>query len=137
MTDLFFKSVLGNFKNRTFQLNKLTRVHRNLHNGKWVISQKINNKWVVCHYADSVNLIDTKFIISEKSRLRAVNQKCRNVHAYVEGILFSADASVEDYPTRFSYNPFKAAYFYTVLDEKKLPEGKAIIFNKSTSSILI
>jgi hypothetical protein len=129
---------IGNFKNRPFKIGVLTKVHKNLHNGLWVITQKIEGKWMVCHYSNDVVLEgDIQFKISEKSRLRAVEQKTRNVHAYVQGILVEVDAVKRtEFPNHFSYNPFKYDCFYNTSNFERIDSAKAIIFNGLKSTFL-
>ena len=62
---------------------KKVRVYRNLHKDCFSVKQ---DGLVRCH-ADHVTLQDCKFIVSKAGQKRVRDEKKKNVHAFVEGLL--------------------------------------------------
>lgn len=80
------------------------RVHRNLHNGCWVVSVRGSGGWRVAGYTTGVTLRDVRPRVGE-SRYRACKaDQTRNVHAYLEGTLVKASASKPKGWKRITYN---------------------------------
>lgn len=68
---------------RQIDTDKPVEVYRNLHKKLWSIRQ--DGK--VCGHARQVYLKDAEFIVSESGRQRVIEEKRKNVHAYVKGYL--------------------------------------------------
>ena len=91
MTDINLIRV-GNYKNRPVKVGAKTKVHQNLKSGKWVITQRINNKWMVCHHTDLVLLEGAiQFKTSARPKDKELSQREHDVHSFVEGNLLSYD----------------------------------------------
>lgn len=101
-------------------------IYRNLNNGKWSI--KDSKTELVIGYADSVIASGISFSISEAGRQRVIEQKTKNVHAYIvaecihlvtnytprNGAIQLSD-TLGIPPTnqrQISYNPYKYPMFY-------------------------
>ena len=89
--------------------DKPVRVYRNLH--KQLISVK-QDGLVRCH-TDNVVLHFCKFIVSKAGQKRVRDEKRKNVHAYIEGVV--VDARETDNLLRFEwstlyYNPYKTDF---------------------------
>jgi hypothetical protein len=90
--------------------DKPVRVYRNLH--KQVISVK-QGGLVRCH-ADNVVLHLCKFIVSKAGQKRVRDEKRKNVHAYIEGVVVNARETDNLLPfswTELYYNPYKTDFW--------------------------
>lgn len=64
------------------------RVYRNLNNGKLSILHKKLGR--VIGYAESVKLIEVKYVVLPGGKQRSIRTGQRNVHAFVEGVCVGA-----------------------------------------------
>ena len=106
------------------------RLYRNLNNGRISIKDKRTN--LVVGYADEVWVENPKFIVSEAGRQRVLEEKRKNVHAYIEGSIVKlqgflprnngqVDVGVlhqRKYHegVQLNYNPYKYPHFYVVTE---------------------
>jgi hypothetical protein len=88
------------------------RVYRNLKNGLMSVQAKINGSWLVVGHVESLLLYDAVFKVSQAGRKRVIEQKRKNVHAFVYGELADIDTDVV-LPTKAFYNPYKYQTFVT------------------------
>ena len=120
--------------------NKRVFVYRNLHQDCWSVKSKETGR-VVAH-ADSVQLSDVDFKVSEPGRQRVLKEKSKNVHAGLVGTLknfipkgksmpgavFVNEAPKSDFesstdPIAITYNPYKYSHFVVKATEQ--PVAKA------------
>ena len=90
--------------------DKPVRVYRNLH--KQVVSVK-QGGLVRCH-ADNVVLHLCKFIVSKAGQKRVRDEKRKNVHAYIEGLVVNPRSTDHLLPfswTELYYNPYKTDFW--------------------------
>lgn len=85
------------------------KVYYNLHKHTFSIQTKTPKGWRVTDYADSLNLTDVEFRVSEAGRRRVLKEGRKNVHAFVIGTLTDEEL---DTTIDVSYNPYKAGYFF-------------------------
>ena len=116
--------------NRThqpFDPSSPVKVYWNLHRHLYSVQQ---NGLVVGH-AESVALNDVKFKVSQAGRNRVLNEKRKNVHAFIIGTVATSGTVGE---MRITYNPYKYSSF--VDREKETPifaassvalEGRGVI----------
>jgi len=101
---------------------KKIRVYRNLHKNCFSVKQ---DGLVRCH-ADHVTLQDCKFIVSKAGQKRVRDEKKKNVHAFVEGLLVDtreADAIVDGakwFWQKAYYNPYTCDTFINQYDGSPL-----------------
>ena len=88
------------------------RVYRNLRNGLMSVQAKIAGSWLVVGHVQSLLLYDAQFRVSQSGRKRVLEQKRKNVHAFVYGELADIDTDVI-LPTKAFYNPYKYETFVT------------------------
>ena len=113
-------------------MNAKFYAYRNLHTGGF----SIKNKGKVCEHADMFIMINAEFRVSKAGRKRAIDQKQRNVHAYVvadnyESYDFDDDRVMSigvnifnnDLFTEVTYNPFHLSSFVTI--DTKVPVEKS------------
>ncbi|WP_286715822.1 hypothetical protein [Marinobacter sp. tcs-11] len=106
------------FKNRPApKRGERVRVYRNLNNGQYSVrALQGPHKGLVLGYAPAIELTDANLIVREKTRLKAVEQGVRNVHAWSEGIFESCcdhpPASVTTKQLRVTYFPFIKSHFF-------------------------
>ena len=88
------------------------KIYRNLSNGFYSV---MNSKGrVVCYIRPTdppINLGNAKFIVRPAGRRRVMEEKRKNVHAFIEGTLTMArKAPTEDDP-QATYNPYQGDKF--------------------------
>ena len=88
------------------------RVYRNLRNNLLSVQSKVKGSWLVVGHVESLLLYDAEFKVSEAGRKRVIEQKRKNVHAFVYGELADIDTDVV-LPTKAFYNPYKYKTFVT------------------------
>ena len=88
------------------------RVYRNLRNGLMSVQAYVGKKWLVVGHVESLLLYDAEFKVSEAGRKRVIEQKRKNVHAFVYGELADINTDVV-LPTKAFYNPYKYKTFVT------------------------
>lgn len=89
------------------------RVYRNLRNNLMSVQAKApNGSWLVVGHVNSCLLYDATFKVSEAGRQRVLQQKRKNVHAFICGELADIDTDVV-LPTKAFYNPYKFETFVT------------------------
>lgn len=90
------------------------RTYYNLHKQLLSIQAKVNGVWKVVRYCQSITLTDVVFKVSESGRQRVLQQKRKNVHAYICGTLQEdADLSPQfEWMDLITYNPYKFEKFY-------------------------
>ena len=88
------------------------RVYRNLRSGLMSVQAKIAGSWLVVGHVQSLLLYDAQFRVSQSGRKRVLEQKRKNVHAFVYGELADIDTDVI-LPTKAFYNPYKYETFVT------------------------
>ena len=88
------------------------RVYRNLRNNLLSVQSKVKGSWLVVGHVQSLLLYDAEFKVSEAGRKRVLEQKRKNVHAFVYGELADIDTDVV-LPTKAFYNPYKYKTFVT------------------------
>lgn len=67
----------------SLEIGQKVRVHKNLHRGDWSITVRGR---VVAHVA-SICFADVTFKIRETARLQVIERRCRQVHAWCEGVV--------------------------------------------------
>lgn len=85
-------------------------VYRNIN--KKCLSVRDVKTGLVIAYVDEITLINVRFKVSEAGRKRVLKERCKNVHAGVEGEwLKTAKAPNLNKSTRIIYNPYKYKTF--------------------------
>jgi len=101
-------------------INKNVTVYFNLHKKLW----SIKSKGRVIGHVKHVTIEPTKFHVNEKQRLKVIEKKCRQVHAWINGKLISYGdfSSHRNLKRPISFNPYKCDSFYWIeLDGKITP----------------
>ena len=113
---------------------KRVRIYRNLTEGNWSIQIKTDKGWRVRGHATSVELLDAECHVSDAGRARVLRDKCKNVHAYIEGNIDFRN--VDGWPygdsDRISYDPYKAGTF-TTSDGEPVAGARRVRFNPNHS----
>lgn len=90
--------------------SKPVRIYRNLHQSCYSVKQ---GGIVRCH-AENVVVRDAKFIVSKAGQKRVRDEKKKNVHAFVEGVVVDASETNDLLPFDWEpiyYNPYKCEGF--------------------------
>lgn len=113
-------------------IGKKVRVYRNLHKQKFSVVD-IKTGRVIFHTI-SLALKNVTFKVRENGRLKVLETKQKNVHAFVCGVISEDDQNINDY-VGVSYNPYFKDSFYIKSNNKdikdaffvKLDNGKDIL----------
>ena len=60
-------------------------VYRNLHKDCWSVRNPING--LVLFHTDAIHLSDAKFVVHQSGRSRVIQEKRKNVHAFIKGTI--------------------------------------------------
>jgi len=95
------------YKNRSVRTQK-SKVYYNLHKGLFSVKQ---DGLVVLH-TRRVKLVNVHFQVSEAGRQRVLEERRKNVHAYVNGVFQGVPeySTVEGFREAY-YNPYKVDSF--------------------------
>lgn len=110
------------------------RVYRNLRTGSWSIQAKTPKGWRVRGHATAVELLDADCHVSDAGRARVLRERCKNVHAYIEGIIDLRNMSGFPYgdADRITYNPYEAGTF-TTSDGEPVTGARRVRLNPNAS----
>jgi hypothetical protein len=101
------------FKNRLIDKHKQIKVYRNLHKkGKWYSIKQDN---LVVAHAKRLCLSNPRFLINQSGKDRAINEKQRNVHAFIVGYLKQSgmgQTALDNLPATIKYEPFSEYGFF-------------------------
>jgi len=126
------------------------RLYRNLNNG--LISVRCKKTNLVVGHAESVTLINPNFKVNEAGRLRVIETKEKNVHAFIEGEIltycgfvpfrgrtfvmtgtFEKEPKVHSNiePEIITYNPYRFGHFFNKKTEEKAGKYRAAVVSSS------
>lgn len=96
-------------------------IYYNLHRHCWsvVAREGADRGRVVAHLPRAV-VADATLVVREGGRLRALQERRKNVHAFVRGRLLAEGVEMPEGLRPISYNPFEAGYF-TLRDDAARP----------------
>lgn len=114
---------------------RMVEVYYNRHKSLWSIRHRDK---VRC-YSETVYLRDCEFIVNEKGRQRVINEKKRNVHAFVRGYVI--DEEPEDFPYGDGwdvvyYNPYKTDKFLFGLERPIDTASNVVMICSSATPVL-
>lgn len=95
------------YKGRSVNEGQRVKVYRNLHRGGYSIVDVKSG--LVLGYADNITLFLARFTVRESGRQRVLQEKRKNVHAYVTGTLVSTVG--RPYNHEAYYNPYRTETF--------------------------
>lgn len=96
-------------------------IYYNLH--KHCLS--VRHKGLVVRHADEIVLDNVKFVVSQAGRRRVLEEKRKNVHAFVRGEVSTSNDFDSDYGVVVKYNPYKYSSFVTA-DETPVKGAKKV-----------
>jgi len=67
------------------QERMIVEVYRNLHKDCWSVRNPING--LVLFHTDAIHLSDAKFVVHQSGRSRVIQEKRKNVHAFIKGTI--------------------------------------------------
>lgn len=98
-------------------------VYYNLHKHKLSLKSREKETYgLVVKHAGIVNMRDCEFIVSQRGRQRVVDERQKNVHAYVRGRTSRRPKHPAN-PRRIKYNPYKYDSF--VYEDTEEPVHRA------------
>lgn len=103
-------------------------VYRNLHKDCY----SVRKKGKVIAYETRLFLLDATFAVQPAGRQKVLDQKRKNVHAFVRGNfkIYPEDLTVPLETSKLvSYNPYKFGYFYFVETGLPIYEAPLAYFN--------
>lgn len=119
------------------------RVYKNLHKNCYSVkAMEGSMKGLVIAHCDNIVLRDVRYLVYQKGRERVLREKCKNVHAYVEGNIVSivpinkSKFSIPlytDLPFKdtlpVTYNPYKYDSFVFTDGETAINNSNYVILN--------
>src|SRR5262245_39742177 len=99
-------------------------VYWNLHKLTWSVRDKRAGR-VIAHIPCLVP-DDCKFVVRQSARLRVRRDRCRSVHAWVEGDL--ASGSLPEPHERVTYNPYLYETFVRCADGSAIATAPRVLF---------
>ncbi len=116
------------------------RVYRNLNKKALSVQRKINGRWLVVAHCSEIVLWNVTFTVNENKRLQVLENKVKNVHAFIYGYigsyknvipyksrhisipqLIGADISKG---IRVTYDPYRYKFFTIVDTNTQIKEAK-------------
>ena len=88
-------------------------VYFNLHKKLW----SIKHKGKVKAHVKEVFLKPEKFHVNENQRQKVIKNKCRMVHAWINGTLMKKPEQAKSKGRPISYNPYRMGSFYRVNED--------------------
>ena len=114
------------YKDRKIDLTKPIKVYRNLHKNMYSIKQ--NNR--VVGHSFELELRDVEFVVNESGRLKVLETKYKNVHAYLKGYY------IKHYRHRYYtnesiayYNPYTTKTFIDKNTKKSITKADYVFAN--------
>lgn len=101
--------MITSFKERSVKQGQLVEVYRNLHNGKFSI-RDAKTKLVLAH-GTNFALENVVGIVNEAGRQRVLDEKRKNVHAFLRGNLNLHSLEPTPTPDLVVYNPYRLDRF--------------------------
>jgi hypothetical protein len=87
------------------------RVYRNLNNGRMSLQSKQGSSWKVVGHVENCVISSVKFHIGESGRQKVIRERCKNVHAWGQGMLVAEFDERVKAPVALSYNPYTDTTF--------------------------
>lgn len=109
-------------------------VYYNLH--KKCLSVRDCDTRRVSKHLDHVVLNNVTFKVSESGRQRVLRDRCKNVHAYVRGVVDSSACCSDERFVRVTYNPYKYSTFVRADDETPVHKAQQVIINGRNIMVL-
>lgn len=107
-------------KGRTLDNGKEVSIYRNLNVEG--VSYSIKQGGLVIGHTQKIDLVNAKFHVSDSGRLRVLDTRIKNVHAYIKG--YAIDGGTElaaikrsSPAIKVTYNPFRDRHFVAVLPD--------------------
>jgi hypothetical protein len=105
-------------------------VYRNLHKNTWSIRSRTTGR--VVGHSDNVLVRAAKFVVQPAGRKRVLQDKRKNVHAFVRGVV-SPLPGVTTFETpcdvQVKYNPYKADHFYEVETGEAVEQASVVVLD--------
>ena len=98
------------FKNRKINYDEPVKIYRCLNKKGYVFSIMQNN--LVVAHTNFFVVKNPKFKINESGKIKAIQSKIRNVHAFIEGYLGEIEDILNCFSWTLLYEPFKNKGFY-------------------------
>ena len=108
------------YKGRSLDKTKPVEVYRNLNDSTGNKRYSVRQNGLVVGHCNRLLLNNCSFIVNQKGRKRVIEDKRKNVHAFIRGkIVDSAMGSGLDdnnpWPVKVTYNPYKNTSFVSGL----------------------
>lgn len=103
--------------------DKPVEVYRNLHKGCWSIRQD----GLVKAHTDTALLINPTFVVQKTGRCRVIENKRKQVHAWLKGMLHpypSRAHQIDDGWKMVTYDPYKYKSFVRNADKQPITNAK-------------
>ena len=113
-------------------------VYFNLHKKCWSIKAlQGSDKGRVIYHSNYVSLRNCRLRVSEAGRKRVLASKRKNVHAGVEGDLFTIHSPMTVQGTVVTYNPYKYQSFVNAITKEPVIEANVVDLIKTPTETLV
>ena len=106
-------------------------VYKNLHKDTWSIRDRKTGR-VVAHQ-DEVHVLDATFVVQPAGRKKVLQERCKNVHAFVRGTLATYEEVLNDprtfylvTPHAVRYDPYRAGHFFYGNPENRIDKADCV-----------
>jgi len=89
----------------------MIRVYRNLRRNCLSVLHRTERGWRLWKHVDIINLENVRFTVSLAGRERVLRERRKNVHAFVEGDLSTAEVPGSN-PRLVNYDPYIFDFFF-------------------------
>jgi hypothetical protein len=110
--------------------NLYVAVYRNLHNGMFSIKCVKRNK--VIAWKKDFKLINCNFKVRKSGRLKVLETKNKNVHAFVYGFYTNEEYPNENSSTRIKYNPYISDFFFNCENNSRIDYSEEVYFKNGS-----
>lgn len=111
----------------------IVQVYKNLHKsraaGKNIYSVRDKKSRLVINHVESIELKNVVFKVSEAGRQRVLREKCKNIHAILEGTICKKNKIRSVRATQIYYNPYKTEHFINLSTGEKVYSSKRVLIN--------
>lgn len=127
--------MIETYKGRELKEGQKVKVYYNLH--KKCYSLQDAKSGLVLAHLDNVILQDVTFKVSESGRQRVLQEKRKNVHAFIIGYFSKGNTHINiEGLKKVTYNPYKYETFVRAETEEKIEESELMYLASKQAYIL-
>lgn len=121
-------------------MQQVVQVYRNIHRsrraGQPVYSIRDKRTRRVIDHATDILLADARFHVNENGRQRVLQEKRKNVHAYIEGTLIDSATPSPEGGRPVSYNPYRGPSFVQTDDGTEIHQASKVFLGTTVTAFV-